>query len=375
MLEIRQIFIVLAAAMLSFAIFTALPATACTSLCLIADDGTAVCGRSMEWGTFDLNSRVAIVPRGHEFSSDTPDGKKGLTWKTRYGAVALDMIGKDYFADGLNEKGLAVNYLYLPGFAEYQPYEPSKAHLSMGPAFMATYVLTQFATVDEVKRGMGKIRVVAIPEPALGGAPAPMHMMVTDSSGKVIVIEYLEGKLKVTDDPVRVLTNAPSFDWHLTNLRNYVNLSEKPYPAKRIGELTIEPLGGGSGLLGMPGDITPPSRFIRAAVQTMLARRTPDGPETVYEVFRIMDNFNHPLASGEGTVTELQKHDGMRSSTIWTSAMDTGNLVYYYHTQHNRKVRMIDLKRINFSSTKSGITHLPLDRVKEQEIEDITPQY
>ena len=76
MFEIRHIFIVLAAAMLSFAIFTALPATACTSLCLIADDGTAVCGRTMEWGTFDLNSRVAIVSRGHEFSSETPDGKK-----------------------------------------------------------------------------------------------------------------------------------------------------------------------------------------------------------------------------------------------------------------------------------------------------------
>ncbi len=373
MFEIRHIFIVLAAAMLSFAIFTALPATACTSLCLIADDGTAVCGRTMEWGTFDLNSRVTIVPRGHGFSSDTPDGKMGLAWKTRYGAVALDMIGKDYFADGLNEKGLAVNYLYLPGFAEYQPYEPSKAHLSMGPAFMATYVLTQFATVDEVKKGMGRIRVVSIPEPALGGAPAPMHMMVTDRSGKVIVIEYLEGKLKITDNPVRVLTNAPSFDWHLTNLRNYVNLSEKPYTSKRIGELTIEPLGGGSGLLGMPGDITPPSRFIRAVAQTMLARRTPDGPETVYEVFRIMDNFNHPLASGEGTVTELQKLDGMRSSTTWTSAMDTGGLVYYYHTQHNRKVRMIDLKKIDFSSSKSGIIHLPLDRVKEQETEDITP--
>ena len=373
MLDIKQVLIIFVLTLVSLVILFPSVCSACTSICLIADDGTPVCGRTMEWGTFDLNSRVAIVPRGHEFSSETPDGKKGLTWKTRYGAVALDMIEKDYFADGLNEKGLAVNYLYLPGFAEYQPYEPSKAHLSMGPAFMATYVLTQFATVNEVKKGMGRIRVVAIPEPALGGAPAPMHMMVTDSSGKVIVIEYLEGELKITENPVRVLTNAPSFDWHLTNLRNYVNLSEKPYPAKRLGELTIQPLGGGSGLLGMPGDITPPSRFIRAAAQTMLARRTPDGPETVYEIFRIMDNFNHPLAIGEGTVTELQKHDGMRSSTIWTSAMDTRNLVYYYHTQHNRKVRMIDLRRIDFSLVRSGIRHLSLDRVKEQEIEDITP--
>ncbi|MDD4159494.1 MAG: linear amide C-N hydrolase, partial [Synergistaceae bacterium] len=200
------------------------------------------------------------------------------------------------------------------------------------------------------------------------------HLMVTDKSGSVIVVEYIDGKLKVSDNPVKVLTNAPSFDWHLTNLRNYINLSVKPYSAKKIGSLNIEPLGGGSGLLGMPGDITPPSRFIRAVAQTMLARRTPDGPETIYEIFRIMDNFNQPLASGEGTVTALQDLDGMRSSTLWTSAIDTGNLVYYYHTQHNRKVRMIDLKKIDFSPAKSGIKHLPLDRVKQQEIEDITPQ-
>ncbi len=373
MLDIKQVLIIIAAALVSFAILFPSASSACTSICLIADDGTAVCGRTMEWGTFDLNSRVAIVPRGHEFSSETPDGKKGLTWKTRYGAVALDMIGKDCFADGLNEKGLAVNYLYLPGISEYQSYDPSKAEISMGPALMATYVLTQFATSDEVKKGMGRVRVVAIPEPALGGAPAPMHLMVTDKSGKVIVIEYLEGELKIRDNPVRVLTNAPSFDWHLTNLSNYVNLSVVPYPPKKIGDLTVEPSGGGSGLLGIPGDITPPSRFVRAVAQTMLARKTPDGPETIYEIFRIMDNFNHPLSTGEGTVTELQKQDGMRSSTIWTSAIDTGSLVYYYHTQHNRKVRMIDLKRIDFTQSKAGIRHLPLDRVEEQEIEDVTP--
>lgn len=373
MLEIKPFIIFGAVVMIIFTVLYTHSASACTSICLIADDGTAVCGRTMEWGTFDLNSRVAVVPREHEFTSETPDGKKGLTWKTRYGAVALDMMEKDYFADGLNEKGLAVNFLYLPGISDYQPYDPAKADISMGPAFMATYVLTQFANIDEVKKGMSKIRVVAVPEPTLGGAPAPMHLMVTDKSGNVIVIEYIDGKLKVSDNPVRVLTNAPSFDWHLTNLRNYVNLSEKPYPPKKIGKLEIEPSGAGSGLLGMPGDITPPSRFIRAVAQTMLARKTPDGPETIYEIFRIMDNFNHPLSIGEGVVTEQQLRDGMRSSTIWTSAIDTGSLVYYYHTQHNRKVRMIDLKRIDFSPSKSGIKHIPLDRVKQQEIEDITP--
>ncbi len=180
--------------------------------------------------------------------------------------------------------------------------------------------------------------------------------------------------MKIFDNPLRVLINSPSFDWHITNLRNYINLSAVALPAKRIEDLDFKPLGAGSGFLGIPGDYTPPSRFIRAVAYTQTARKTPDGDETVYEVFRIMDNFNLPLGSAEGPEAAPELLKGMRSSTIWTTAADTRNLKYYYHTQHNRKVRMLDLKRIDFSSNKEGIRHLPLDKQKSQEIEDVTPK-
>jgi choloylglycine hydrolase len=349
-------------------------ALACTSIVLIANDGAAVYGRTMEWGTFDLNSRLVIVPRGYEFEAHTPDGKPGLRWKTRYGVVALDMIEKDYFADGMNEKGLVVGVLYHPGFAEYQPYDPAQANISMGPTEFANYVLTQFATVDEVREGLKKVRVVPIPEPVLGGIPAPIHLMVLDQSGKVIVIEYLNGELKVFDNPLRVLTNAPSFDWHMTNLRNYINLSSVALPTKKIENLDFKPIGAGSGFLGIPGDYTPPSRFVRAVAYTQTARKTPDGTETIYEVFRILDSFNLPLGSAEGPDARPELLKGMRSSTIWTSSADTKNLKYYYHTQHNRKVRMVDLKKIDFSPNKEGIKRFPLDKQKSQDIEDVTPK-
>jgi choloylglycine hydrolase len=316
---------------------------------------------------------VTIVPQGHEYVSETPDGKKGFTWHTRYGVVGLDMMEKDTLADGINEKGLYVAALYHPGFADYAPYEPAKANISMGPNGWAKYVLTQFATVEEVREGLKKVRVLAIPEPLLGGITPPLHLMVTDQTGKTIVVEYLKGELKIFDNPLRVMTNAPSFDWHMTNLRNYVNLSANPFPPKTIEGVSFAPLGAGSGLLGIPGDYTPPSRFIRAVYYSQLARKTPDGPETLYEVFRILDSFNLPLGSAEGSAQQ-ERLKGMRSSTIWTSAADTKNLVYYYHTQHNRKVRMVDLKRIDFSPNKAGIVHVPLDKHKSQDIEDVTPQ-
>jgi choloylglycine hydrolase len=327
----------------------------------------------MEWGAFDLNSRVVIVPREYAFQGHTPDGKPGYRWKARYGVVGLDALEKDYLTDGMNEKGLVVGVLYLPGFAEYQPYDPAKDKISMSSAELANYILTEFATVDEVREGLRKLRVVPVVEPALGGPP-PLHWMVIDKSGESIVVQYLKGELKIFDNPLRVLTNSPSFDWHMTNLRNYINLSAVALPTKKIENLDFAPTGAGSGFLGIPGDYTPPSRFVRAVAYTQTARKTPDGDETVYEVFRIMDNFNLPLGSAEGPDARPELFKGMRSSTIWTTSADTKNLKYYYHTQHNRKVRMVDIKKIDFSPNKEGLKRFPLDKQKSQDIEDVTPQ-
>ena len=141
-------------------------------------------------------------------------------------------------------------------------------------------------------------------------------------------------------------------------------------PGKKIEDLNFKPLGGGSGMIGLPGDFTPPSRFIRAIAFSKTARPTATGDETIYEIFRILDNFNVPLGASEGNGEDKTK--GMRSSTIWTSASDTRDLVFYYHTQHNRRVREIDLKRIDFAAPRE-ITHLPLDKIKAQYIEDVTP--
>jgi choloylglycine hydrolase len=373
MLKVKQTLI--GALIVAFAISLFIPAgvSACTTICLKANDGAVVCGRTMEWGTFDLNSRVTIIPRGHEYLAGTPDGKKGVSWQTRYGVVGLDMMEQDTLTDGINEKGLYVTALYHPGFAEYQPYDPAQAKISMGPNDWVKYVLSQFATVEEVREGLKKVRVVAILEPLIGNIPPPLHLMVTDKTGKSIVVEYLKGGLRVFDNPLHVMTNAPSYDWHMTNLRNYVNLSTNPFPATKMEGVEFAPLGAGSGLLGIPGDYTPPSRFIRAVYYTQMARKTPDGPETLYEVFRILDSFNLPLGSAEGS-GQQERLKGMRSSTIWTSAADTKNLVYYYHTQHNRKVRMVNLKGIDFTPKKSGMVHIPLDKQKSQDIEDVTPK-
>lgn len=343
---------------------------ACTGITLKAKDGAVVFGRTLEWGSFDLKSRVSIIPRGYEFTGHTPDGKPGMGWQGKYGIVGIDAVEKDMIVDGMNEKGLCVNVFYHPGFAEYQKYETAKATETMGPTDVGQYLLSTCATVGEVMAAVGKVRVVAVLEPALG-IPAPVHYIATEPSGKAVVIEYLKGELKLFDAPLGVITNAPGYDWHETNLRNYVNLSAVALPGKKIDDLDFRPLGGGSGMIGLPGDFTPPSRFVRAVAFAKSARPTNSGDEAVYELFRVLDSFNVPLGAAEGTGES--KTQGMRSSTIWTTAYDTKSKTLFYHTQHNRRVRKVELNKIDFNSIRE-IVRLPLDKEKKQDIEDVTPR-
>jgi len=346
-------------------------ANACTGITLKSKDGAIVFGRTMEWGSFDLHSRLVVVPRGHEYKCELPDGKHGLTWKTKYGAVGLDAVGKDLILDGMNEKGLCVNVFYHPGYAEYPAFDPAKSATTMGSLDVCQYLLTTCTSIEEVRVALAKVSIVGVVEPAIGAA-SPIHFIVTEPGGRAIVVEFTAGKVTIHEAPLGVITNSPNYDWHTTNLRNYVNLSAVAIPTKKLDDLDFAPLGGGSGMIGLPGDFTPPSRFIRAVAFGKSARPTATGGEAVYELFRILDNFNIPLGAAEGEESKT-KIEGLRSSTLWTTAYDSKNLVMQYHTQHNRRVRQVDLKKIDFA--KNGdLQRLPLDQDKSQDILDVTPR-
>lgn len=345
---------------------------ACTGISLTAKDGAVLYGRTMEWGAFNLQSRLILLPRGTEFVGSTPEGKPGIKWNGKYGVVAIDALHKLAVMDGLNEKGLAVGTFYHPGFAVYAAYDPAHASKSLGPTEVAHYLLTNCATVAEARKAMEEIHVAPVVEPALGFAPG-VHFMVTDPTGKHLVIEFREGKTTFFDAPLGVITNAPDYDWHITNLRNYINLSPVALPGKKIEDLDFKPLGGGSGMIGLPGDFTPPSRFVRAVAFSQTARPTKDGPETRYEMFRILDNFNVPLGASEGSTKKPDpKLEGMRSSTLWTVVDDTKNLVLYYHTMNDRRVRAVNVGAIDFGKINGPIQIHPLDEVNEEDIKNIS---
>ena len=343
---------------------------ACTGITLQAKDGSLVYGRTMEWGTFDLKSRILVMPRGYKYRGTTPEGLNGIEWTGKYGVAGLDALEKPIYADAMNETGLSAGLFYHPNYAEYKEYNPFNASKSMSPTDVMQYILSNFSSVDEVKKGMSNVEVVAVIEDVLG-FPAPIHILVSEPSGKQLVIEWDKGEIQFFDAPLGVITNAPKYDWHITNLKNYINLSPVALPTVTVEDIDFSPLGGGSGMIGLPGDFTPPSRFVRAVAFSQTARPTTDGLDTTVELFRILDNFNVPLGAAEGNGSvDL---DGMLSSTIWTVAQDTKNKVIYYHTQHNRQIRKFDVNSINFD-TLNEVKMYQLDDKKEQNIKDSTPR-
>ena len=173
-----------------------------------------------------------------------------------------------------------------------------------------------------------------------------MHAIIHDGSGKSIVVEYVDGKLNVHDNPLGVITNSPTFDWQMTNLRNYVGFSFSNRPDVQVGPVKLVPFGQGSGMLGLPGDFTPPSRFVRAAAfsQSVLPSKT--GEEAVLSAFHVLNNFDIP----KGAARDIQKDEHgniLADYTHWTAASDLKAKRYYFRTYDNSQIRMVDLTTIN----------------------------
>ena len=324
------------ATLLAGLLASAAPAQACTNILMIAADGTPVYGRTLEYA-LQTQSDVVVVPRNYAFVGTRPANMPAPKWNTRYAFVGVMSFGQPFVSDGMNEKGLAGGALYFPDFAGYTPVAKADPNTALAPWEFLSWVLSNFATVAEVKEALDKAVIADLPAPIVNFT-LPFHFPIHDATGASIVIEPVDGKLKVYDNPLGVLTNSPTFDWHLNNIRNYVKLSPVAADPLKIGGKTFEPFGQGSGLLGIPGDPTPPSRFIRALGYVASAKQLPDGPQTVRLVEHIMNNFDIPV----GFINSAAK-GGELEYTQWTSVADLRARKYYIKSYQDQVLRMVDL--------------------------------
>lgn len=310
-------------------------AFACTGIVKKAEDGSVVYARTLEFGADLMSFDLAFVPRGTSFKSETGST---FDWKVKYAHVGFNPFGMPLIiADGINEKGLACGAFYFPGFAAYQ----NKTNHSVSNLDFVSWVLGNFATVDEVTEALKNTQVIAFVFKDWGIVP-PLHYVVVDQKGEKAVIEYVKGELKTYSMPIEVITNSPPYDWHLLNVRNYIGLKALNDPSIKINGNDLSQFGQGSGALGLPGDFTPPSRLIRAAFfnQAVITAKNP--MENIKRAFKILNQFDIP----RGAVREKQA-DGKEifEETQWTSASDLTGLKYYFHTYENRTIHFVDLNR------------------------------
>ncbi|MCH2235912.1 MAG: linear amide C-N hydrolase [Crocinitomicaceae bacterium] len=343
----------------------------CTGITLKSSDSSVVVSRTVEWALSDAqHNKILVVPRNKQFVGQTPEGLNGKKWAGIYGFITLTAYGQPYGPDGLNEEGLYVGVYYLPDFADYAIYDSTQAEKSMSVGDLMQWMLSSFKTVDEVIANLNSVIVVDVDNKEFGGAALPFHFKIADPSGNSKIIEIVNnGEVKVYDPYLGVITNSPTYDWHLTNQRNYLSLSTNPNSELTFDGYKLKPLGGGSGLIGLPGDYTPPSRFVRAAAFTASCRPLETSLDAVYESFRILDNFNIPLGA---QVPKENLPTDIVSATQVTSSSDLENKVYYYHTMWNRQIRKIDLKAIDFLTVKEQI--IDDDESKTNSIKDVTSQ-
>ena len=342
------------------------PADACTSLKFQAEDGTQIYARTMEWGASDLKSEMVLVPRATSFSSALGGGKTGMAWKNQYGFVGINAAGLPYGTDGMNEAGLTVGALFFPGFAGYQEPSADTQAQTVSNVDLVNYLLSNFKTVAEVRQAMPKIRVARNADIEKEfGTPLPLHHIVNDATGDSLVIEYTGGELKMFDNKVGAMTNSPNYDWHLLNLRNYANLKPQGAPARAIDGVSLAPFGAGSGMLGLPGDFTPPSRFIRAVAFVNTMTPVKNAAEAVNAASVMLNNFDIP----KGLVREgADPADFHLGYTQWSVIGDMTNKVYYYWTMYDRRMRSVDLSKLDFNGGKAS--SFPLDSVRTEDVLD-----
>lgn len=338
-----------------------LSADACTGIALNTKDGGRIVARTIEWLKEPMTCGYAIVPRGHKQQSLSPGGQSnGLTFKARYGYVGVYTEYEPFVVEGVNEAGLSAGLFFFPGFGEYPPFDDSNRSRSVCDLQLVSWVLSQFSNIEELKAGLEKVQVCAI-DPRVG----TVHWRFSEPCGRTVVLEYIDGIAHFYENPLGVLTNSPDFAFHQTNMRNYLNLLPGAAQDQNLGEgFDLKPLGGGSAMLGLPGDFTPPSRFVRAALFSANAPLLEDSFESVTMAFHILNNFDIPIGVQH---KKGMAPKGLPSATQFTTATDFTTMRFYYRTAWNQNIRCIDLNGIDFKRVKYQ-THL-LDTGKVQPVE------
>lgn len=290
-------------------------------------------GRNLDL-EYRFNEKVVITPRGYEFKL-----KNGNVINTKSALIGMATVVNDYplYAEASNESGLSMAGLYFPGNAKF--FEPDASKLNLSPYELIPYLLGLYSTVSEVRGVFDNLNITNTA--FMDNMPVTdLHWMISDGND-CIVVEQMQDGLKVYDNPLGVLTNNPPFDYHLINVNNYINLTPNCAKNRFSNKINLSQYGQGMGALGLPGDTSPASRFVRAVFNKLNSSCKGDEEESVSQFFHILDSV--AMVKG-ATVTAEGKYD----ITSYSCCINVSKGIYYYKTYTNNQitaVRMTDKEK------------------------------
>jgi penicillin V acylase-like amidase (Ntn superfamily) len=329
------------AALLVAALMLQVPAVrACTALMITDTKGNVYSAKTMEYAAA-MPFEMSYVPAGTKVVSVAPGNKPGLSFETKYPVLGVSADagvgnGINMMVESANNQGLSLSTNEMPG-AQSPAGAGSDAAKALAATDLALYLLGNFKSVAEVKEALqgGAVSVWLPKIPLVGDIEAPFHYILFDKTGAGIVIEFLDGKMNVHDNPVGVVTNAPDFPWHLKNLNNYAQLNNVDKNTGQFGQLKVGAPDSGNALDNLPSSQMSPGRFIKAAYYTQFVRKADSPEDAVITLGHIMNNFDRPydLSIDKGYSAEGGK-PGTTSSevTLFTWMNDKSRNLYFLRT-------------------------------------------
>ena len=299
----------------------------CTAITAQGMRGDVFFGRTMDF-SYPLDPALYVLPKGYKWNN----ALRTHRIENRYTVMGIGQdISPLVLADGMNEAGFAAAVLYFPGYAQYDGAgAEGSGRLPIAALELVNFLLGQCGSVGEASAMLEKIRIVGAKD-AVTGTVAPLHWILADKGGRCATVEKTAEGLGVMDNAAGVLSNSPDFGWHMTNLRNYMNVAPEQRRDADWGPVQLHPFGQGGGTFGLPGDFTPPSRFVRAAYLKSHTPLPAGRDEAVVTCFHILENVSIPKGA---VITER----GTDDFTQYTAFMDLTDGTYFIRSCTNSEI-------------------------------------
>lgn len=294
-------------------------------------------GRTLDY-EFSYGDEITITPRNYEIKL-----RHQKAIKNHYAIIGMAYVTESYplYYDAINEKGLCIAGLNFVGNARYN--EPADNKDNITQFEFIPWILSQCTTVKEAKKLIENMNFIN--EPFNENLPlAQLHWIISDSTESITVESVKEG-IKIYNNPVGVLTNNPPFDKQMFELNNYMNLSPKSPENKFSKDLDLQQYSRGMGAIGLPGDLSSQSRFVRVAFVKMNSVSGDTEKESVNQFFHILNSVDQQKGC-------CQLDNGKFEITIYTSCCNATKGIYYYTTYDNHQISGIDMHKENLDSTE-----------------------